>query len=112
MTLEQGLQRLAKLDVQQRKWSQEATAIYSVSATGQHPPCFDRAIDKAIEVGKKKAQIWNMIRHKIITNFKTLWQAVLEYGLVVRTCGEEECLSIYVPDIKKAIEYVKTNKGG
>lgn len=97
-----GLKRIEKLDVKQKEYSDEADAILKTSGVGQAPPPFYKALDKAVEIMKKKAKIWNEIRHYLICG-KTLWQLAIKNNLSVHFYGEEEMLDFTARDIIKFI---------
>ena len=99
---EKLLKRLEKLDLKQIEISNTIDAIYKTSPVGQAPPCFHRAVDKLCVVAKKKAPIWNYIRHYIIPGtHKTIWQGALESrNIAVGHWGKEEGTCITANEIR------------
>ena len=100
--IEKIIQRIEKLDIKEKKYSNDADGIQSVSAGFQLPDVFYTTLNKGIKIQEEKAKLWNGIRSKIIlTTNKTLWQAAIDKKLDVVRYGEETHLKISAEDIRQ-----------
>lgn len=98
------LAKMEKLELKEKILLDEYKAIKETSAFGQLPYVGSRALDKAIEQNKKRAIIWNKIRHCIINErYKTLWQLAIEKRLPVKMWSNEEYLDFSTQEIKKIL---------
>ena len=103
--LEAGIKKIEKLDAKRREYVTEYEQIVSTSGVGQAPPVAGVALNKAMEISKKQAKIWNDIRSYIVVGNKTLWQvAVSDKENIVKQIGKEEGLDFYGSDIREMID--------
>jgi len=100
--IQRAIAKIKRLDVKQRELQTEADLILSTSAVGQAPPVYHRAVDKAIEVTKQKAKIWNEeIRNKVIPETgRTYWQTAIEARLPTVDLGKEKHLDFFAENIE------------
>ena len=107
--IEQVIAKIRKLDVEQRKLQTTADQILSSSGVGQAPPVYHSTLDKTIKITKKKAELWNTIRGKIIPGIgRTLWQQAIKETLPTVNFGMEEHLDFFAEDIEKLFRTQKT----
>lgn len=100
--IEKVIQRIEKLDIKEKEYSDEASSILKTAPMGQAPDVYGRTLDKGIKIQEEKAKLWNDIRSKIIPTInKTLWQAAIEKQLDVVRYGEETHLKISAEDIRQ-----------
>lgn len=112
--LEMGIRRIEKLDIKEQLYTDEAKAIQSTAPYGQLPYVHEVAMNKALKIQAKKAEIWNEIRHCVISDTSgkkfdtgyTLWQLAL-LKLDVSTFGEEKHLRFSGKDIRQLIKEAK-----
>ena len=108
--IKRGIERIGRLDRAEREHMKDARAIAYSMPAGQPPPCYERALNKAIKVSEQKAAIWNGIRNYLIPgppggrfSSRTLWQIAIAARMPVGRWGSEHHLDFTADDIKVAI---------
>lgn len=91
MTTKQRFNKLLKLQKQQDDIMRDADATLSTSGYGQASPCYHKLIDKAYEINKQMAEIWNDIRSLLNSRGNTLWQEATKL-YPVKAWGEENVM--------------------
>lgn len=102
INLLKSVSKMEKLEVKEKEFMKQYDLILSVSPYGQIPYVGSRAIDKGLEINKKRAKIWNEIRSCIIGT-KTLWQIAIELKMMVEYSGNENILHLTGKDIQQII---------
>jgi len=103
--IEKQIVKIEKLDIKIHELDNQYEAIKSVSPLCQLSPISENILDKMAKLSRKKAKIWNYLRHYGIAGTgETLWQlAVASKKTAVNRHGEENHLDFGAKEIRELI---------
>ena len=114
LEVENGLQEIARLDKEEEQLETKYQQIKRSSPVMQLPKAAYDILNQEVDISKKKAEIWNNIRHYIVSSGKprvnTLWQVAIDKGLPVKMFGEEHGLDFGAEEIRNILSKTKKAK--